>query len=367
MPSSKLSQNSGRKRILIVRLGALGDIVHALPAQQQLAQRLPEAEIHWLAEPRYAPLLESVPGVARVWVADTKQWRRRPLRSRRLVTLIRSLRKQGFEFVFDFQGLIKSALLAGLSGASKVIGFAPERFKENGIQWFYSDAAPGESDLSRHVIDVNLDLIRRIVPEAQPQTLVPLAIPPDDQRYAQQRLDDLGIRRPILINPGAGWATKLWPAIHYARLGLEIERTLGIPVVYTHGPGEEGLIEEIRRANAPAPVMTFPTTLLQLAALCRLSRLMTAGDSGPLHLAVAMGTPTVAILGPTAARRNGPYNPEDLVVKRNLPCSDSYKRLCDNFICMDIPVERVLEAVVRRLRTVADRVVSAPSLAVEPS
>ncbi len=336
-------------KILIVRLGALGDILHALPAQQALGRSFPEAEIHWLCEPQYAPLLGAVPGISRVWTADTKRWRSQPWRAGQGFALIRALRRVGFDVVFDFQGLVKSALLAGFSGAPRRIGFDPERFKEKGIQLFYTDTSPGEANLDRHVIDTNLDLVLKLAPVGAVDARVRLRIPLPDQRRVEEELARLDVDRPVLINPGAGWVTKIWPAENFARLGLEIEHRTGNPVVYTYGPGEESLIERIRKAN-PGRARAFPTSILQLAALCRLSRLMVAGDSGPLHLAVAMGTATVAVLGPTSAARNGPRNSEDLVVKRDLPCSNSYKRTCDQFICMDIPVETVLKSVLTRLQ-----------------
>ncbi len=155
--------------------------------------------------------------------------------------------------------------------------------------------------------------------------------------------------KPILVNPGAGWVTKLWPLKDYAALLLRIQEELGRATLLTYGQGEEDMVEEIRAILAPHPLEAFPTTLLQRAALCRRSRLLIAGDTGPLHLAVALGTPTVAILGPTSPWRNGPFNQEDQIVKRYLPCSNSYKRTCNEFICMDIPVKDVFDAVTRRL------------------
>ncbi len=341
---------SGIHKILIVRLGALGDILHALPAQQALGRSFPDAEIHWLCEPAYARLVGAVPGISRVWTADTKRWRSQPWRAGQGFALIRALRRVGFDVVFDFQGLVKSALLAGFSGAPRRIGFDPERFKEKGIQFFYTETSPGEANLDRHVIDTNLDLVAKLAPMATAEARIPLRIPAPDEDHVQRELARLDVSRPVVINPGAGWVTKMWPAENYARLGREIERRAGYPVVYTYGPGEEALIERIRAANPPGRARAFPTSILQLAALCRLATLMVAGDSGPLHLAVAMGTATVAVLGPTSAARNGPKNPEDLVVKRDLPCSNSYKRTCDRFICMDIPMETVLESVLTRLQ-----------------
>ena len=156
-------------------------------------------------------------------------------------------------------------------------------------------------------------------------------------------------KNPILINPGAGWVTKRWPMKSYAQLFIKIREELDLPVIFTYGPGEELLIEQIRSEADSYPLATFPTNILQLSALCRCSRLLVGGDTGPLHLAVSLETPTVAILGPTAAWRNGPFNPQDEIIKRDLPCSESYKRTCDQFICMDISVQQVFDAIVRRL------------------
>ena len=164
----------------------------------------------------------------------------------------------------------------------------------------------------------------------------------------RQQGSDCELCNPVLRNPGAGWVTKRWPAREYGWLARTIVERLGFPVAVTYGPGEEGLVEELRQ-EAGINLVAFPTTITQLAALCRVSILMVAGDSGPLHLAVSTGTPVVAILGPTATARNGPYSKADIVVKRDLPCSNSYKRVCNQFICMDIPGETVFQAVQRRL------------------
>ncbi|MFQ5737637.1 MAG: glycosyltransferase family 9 protein [Acidobacteriota bacterium] len=349
------------RKILIVRLGALGDIIHAIPAQQALLRQLPGAEIHWLAEAAYAELLRCVPGIRKVWLADTRRWRRQPHRSPESIRLVRSLRRQRFDLAFDFQGLLKSALLARLSGAGRVIGFAPERFKEKGIGWFYSQSIEGEADLNRHVIEGNMELVRQVGGTNGEGWLIPLSIPPTARRDVDERLGALRSEWPILINPGAGWVTKLWPARNYARLGLEIRRRLGIPVVYAYGPGETPLIDEIRQASAPQSILTFPTSIVELAALCQRCRLLVGSDSGPLHLAVALGTPTVAVLGPTSPRRNGPVNRYDEVVRRDLPCSDCYKRSCGEFICMDIPTQEVFEAVRRRLNGVRREYMSGSS------
>ena len=351
MSGANAIEADGRyRKILIVRLGSLGDIVHTLPSQQHILQQFPDARIDWLTEPCYGPLLRSVAGISKLWLADTQKWRRRLLSARESLDLVRFLRRERFDIALDFQGLIKSAVLARLSGARRVLGFLPERLKEPAANFFYTDAVLGDDGSRPHAIDVNLQLTRFL--GCRPNgisPLIPLDIPRDDIAYVDDRLEQCKVSNPVLLNPGAGWVTKRWSPRHYAELHAAILNRLGLPVVYTHGPGEEQLIETIRAEAAPNPVLIFPTNVLQFAALCRRSRLLVGGDTGPLHLAVAVGTPTVAILGPTAAWRNGPYHHHDEVVQRDLLCSNSYRRTCDQFICMNIPAEEVFAAVQRRL------------------
>ena len=336
------------EKILIVRLGALGDIVHALPAQQQIHRRFPECEIHWLVEPHYRGLLETVPGIHRIWTADTKRWRRQPRTAWSLVHLVRALRRERFDLALDFQGLVKSAFLARLSGAERRMGFTRERCREPAAAGFYTDAI--RTSGKGHVIDLNLELAGSLGCAGEPTARVPFRIPVQADRYVAERLQAVGGAPPVLLNPGAGWPTKRWPARSFARLGSEIRRRLNLPVLFTYGPGEENLIREIRDCSRSGSVVSFPTTILELAALCRRACLMVAGDTGPLHLAVALGTPAVAVMGPTIPWRNGPFHPEDRIVKRYLHCSDCNKRSCGEFICMNfISVEQVFRAVRRRL------------------
>lgn len=345
MPPSQLAQI---QKILIVRLGSLGDIVHAFPAQQLLHHCLPQAEIHWLTEKAYAPLIETVPGITRVWIAGLRKWSWQSS-PKPFVRLIRALRQERFDVAFDFQGLVKSAAAARLSGAGLVAGFSAGLTRERMASAFYSRRATARAEEKLHVVDLNLRLAHQPGCVDGVGPVIPLQIPEVATRAVQDRLAKQGIRRPILLNPGAGWATKLWPPSRYGALAERIQQELRIPVVVTFGPGEEDVIEAVRRSAVD--VCSFPTSILELAALCQEARLMVAGDTGPLHLAVALGTPTVAIMGPSATWRNRPYTPDDIVVRRNLPCSDCYKRTCDKFICMEIPLEQVFDAVVERLRT----------------
>jgi len=337
------------RKILIVRLGALGDIIHSLPAQQQIHHRFPETEIHWLTEPRYLPLLRTVPGIARLWEADTKRWRQQLSSSRAIIPLILDLRSEGFDLVLDFQRLIKSALLARLSGATRVVGFEKEQCREPHAAHLYTETIRRQDDPHCHAIENNLDLARFLGCDEKTDGRVPFQVPAEAGRYIDSQLGQNYSEQPVLVNPGAGWETKLWGASNYAQLARQVRRQLDLPVVFTYGPGEEDLIDEIRKASEPEEIISFPTDLIQFAALCQRARLMISGDTGPLHLAVALGTPTVSILGPSPVWRNASFNPEDGTVKRYLFCSDCNKRKCGEFICMNIPVSEVLDSVRRRL------------------
>lgn len=337
------------RKILIVRLGALGDIIHSLPAQQQIHHRFPETEIHWLTEPHYLPLLRTVPGIARLWEADTKRWSQRPSSSRAIIPLILALRNQGFDLALDFQRLIKSALLARLSGATRVVGFEKEQCREPHAAHLYTETIRRQDNPHCHAIENNLDLVRFLGCDEETDGRVPFQVPAEARRYIDSQLGQNNSERPVLVNPGAGWETKLWGASNYAQLARKIRSQLDLPVVFTYGPGEEGLIDEIRKASEPEEITSFPTGLLQFSALCQRAQVMISGDTGPLHLAVSLGTPTVSILGPSPVWRNASFNPKDSTVKRYLFCSDCNKRKCDEFICMNIPVSEVFASVKRRL------------------
>ena len=341
-----------QQKLLIVKLGSLGDIIHTIPAQQRLAQHFPQAQIHWLTEPPYDTLLDHIPGISRVWLADTKKWRRNISSLPESIHLIRALRQHYFDAALDFQGLVKSALLAKLSGAERVIGFVAHQSREPASRYFYSETVVGDDGSRPHAVEINLQLARSLgCSKNGANPLIPLEISSEAFDYVDGQLSKNNIAKPILVNPGAGWVTKLWPLKNYAQLLLRIHQELGHGIVLTYGPGEEDLVQEIQAVTAPHPIAAFPTTFLQLAALCRRSRLLIAGDTGPLHLAVALGTPTVAILGPTSPWRNGPFNEKDPIIKRYLFCSNSYKRTCNQFICMEIPVQEVFDAVTRRLES----------------
>ncbi len=335
------------ERILIIRFGSLGDIMHGLPAQQELHRKYPGAEIHWLAEKPYREILETVPHISRVWTANLKKWRKQLNGIRLFTSLVRQLRAEKFDLVYDFQGLLKSAVTARLAGGADTIGFDKPLLREKTARFFYSrstELEPGE----RHQVECALDLVSPPRFRGAASAKIDFQYPPECTEYVDKQLSGIGIDEdPVLLNPGAAWETKRWDIERFVKLGEMLDRE-GYPVIYTVGPGEEALLERVRDLSR-VPVLSFPTSILQLSALCSRSRLMVAGDTGPLHLAVASGAPTVAILGPAHAWRTGPFNPMDETVQHERPCPRPYSRTCENHFCMDIPVEKVFEAVMRRI------------------
>jgi len=341
------SRATNPSKILIVRFGSLGDIAHGLPAQQELHRKWPEAEIHWLAEKPYKPLLEITPFISRVWTAEMKKWRKKLQGISQFKTLLQQLRAEKFDLVYDFQGLLKSAVTSRLSGGRRIIGFDKSLLREKPARFFYTESRKLEPG-NRHQVDYALDLASPPRFKGNASAVINFQYPADCLEYIKQSLSALEINSPpILLNPGAAWVTKRWDPERFVELADKLEKD-GYPVVYTTGPGEEELLEAVRQLSSN-PVKTFPTTIVQLSALCARAALMVAGDTGPLHLAVASGTPSVAILGPAHSWRTGPFNPRDEVVTHEKSCPRPYSRTCPDHFCMDIPVERVYKAVRRRI------------------
>jgi ADP-heptose:LPS heptosyltransferase len=203
----------------------------------------------------------------------------------------------------------------------------------------------------RHVIDIYKELPRSLGVAPGPHRFH-LSVPSEDEQAIAQQLSSRQIADFLILNPGGGWGTKNWDAENYALLHDKLRRETGLASILTWGPGEEPLVGRVLRACAGTPPVTFPTSLHQLIALLRRAKLFVGGDTGPLHLAAASGTPIVGIFGPTDPSRNGPFSFEDIVVWHQVPCGPCYKRTCPiyNKECLRlVQVDEVLHAILRRL------------------
>jgi ADP-heptose:LPS heptosyltransferase len=348
-------------KALVVRLSSIGDVVHTLPALAAL--RRAGWETGWLVEPPARPLLERNPAlvhVASVPPARAFRWSE-AARTRR------ALRASGYDVALDFQGLWKSAAWARLSGARETVGFARVWRREPLSSVLLGrTVSPGAGAV--HVIDHNLALLRALGVEAVGTREFPL---PDDPAAAERVARDLGGRSGFaLLNPGGGWKSKVWPPERFGALA-SLLHARGLPALVTWGPGEEALADAVVAASRGAARRTFPTTLLEYVELARRARVVVAADTGPLHLACAVGTPVVALFGPTDPARNGPFAPADVVVHRRPACFPCHRRQCAVHadVMAGIAAAEVAEAVDRRLgaATPADAKSPVQGSAAQPS
>ena len=325
--------------VLIVRLGALGDVVHAIPAAAALRRAYPGAAIHWLVESRHRAIVDLVTAVDRSIVLE------RPTLNGWL-SVIRELRGTPYDIAIDLQGLLKSAVLARASGAARVVGFSIWHLREKTARPFYSVAAPAEAG---HVIRKNLRLLRAVGVDDDEVTfpLATVASPALDQ--LQQRIG--GPRRFALINPGAAWPNKRWPPDRYGEVAAFVREQCALIPIVLWGPGEEQLADAVVAASSNAAIAAPPTDIGDVVALARAAALVISGDTGPLHVATAVGTPTISLFGPTDPDRNGPWSPEDIAVSRYERCGCHYDRRCHErrWCLADVTTAEVAAAIQRRV------------------
>jgi heptosyltransferase I len=268
--------------VLVVRLGAMGDVLHALPAAASLKHNFPAAPLTWVVESAWAPLLEDNPFIDRVVVIDRKKpgtwW-----------GTGRDLRRARYSVAVDFQGLLKSAFTASLARPETIFGFHRSELRERGAAWFYSRSMLSESI---HAVDRNLDLAR-VAGAASLLRSFPL--PPGRPE------GDLPEGGFVLASPFAGWNSKQWPIEHYTALAARTQEELGLPLVLNGAPAARAALQGVRGA------LVHISSIAGLIDATRRATAVVGVDSGPMHLAAALGKPGVAIFGPTDPARNGPY------------------------------------------------------------
>jgi lipopolysaccharide heptosyltransferase I len=355
-------------RFLLVRLGALGDIVHAIPVAAALHRAFPSARIDWLVSARHRELLDLVPVIHRRLAIKDRgagtglrgDWRGGQALDRPpgtpLLAAVAELRRTRYDVVFDLQGLLKSAVLARLSGAPRVVGFSSRYLRERTARPFYTDVYdPGGGGMydpneRSHVVQMNLGLL----------TAVGLA--PGAPEFPLDRIDTETARamreragnRYALVNPGAAWPNKRWPAARYGAVARALDERHGFRTIVSWGPGEEELAQEVVRAGGGSALLSPRTSIADLVALVRGAALMISGDTGPTHVAAALGTPIVGIYGPTRPSRNGPWAPNDITLSRDAGCQCHHLRRCtrERMCLLDVETAEVLDAVERRLAAV---------------
>jgi len=339
-------------RILIVKLGSIGDIVHTLPALAALRAAMPQAEISWVVERRSAEILRDNPLLDRLIEVDTKALRRGLMSGETLRAprqQLRRLRASAFDVAIDFQGLLKSASIARLSGARRVFGYSRAGLREPASALLLSKtvAVPRQT----HVIRKSLLLLHGALGVSLPEELsFPINTTANDEAEAREAAANTDGKYAIL-NPGGGWPTKLWSVERFGKLADLLWSNHGISSLVTYGPGEEKLAEGVRQSSVSGKAQPVSLSLKAFYSLARSARVYVGGDTGPTHIAVAAGAPIVGLFGPTEWWRNGSPHPEDICVERtDIDCRvDCHRRSCSKWICMDVEVGRVLEAVDQRL------------------
>ena len=301
--------------VLIVRLGALGDIVHAVPAAAAIRAAHPDARIDWLVDARHRDFLELVTVVDRIIVLERPNiagW----------IDVIRRLRPARYDAAIDMQGLLKSAVLARASGASKVLGFSIWHLREKTASPFYSESIEAEGG---HVVRKNLRLLKGLGIETE-EVSFPIAA---SHSAAADRVVSEAAGQPIaLVNPGAAWPNKRWDPRRFGEVAAFLHDVRGCAPFVLWGPGEQALAQQVVDASGGVARLAPETRLPDLVELCRRASLMIAGDTGPLHIASAVGTPIVSLFGPTDPERNGPWSPSDVVISRYDTCGCQWERRC---------------------------------------
>jgi heptosyltransferase-1 len=348
--ASKTSVSSTPRRLLVVRLGSMGDIIHTLPAVTAIRRAFPEASIGWIVEERWAELLCTLPEprsgprsprrplVDRIHTVNTKTWRRSLFSTQtweQIAAGLSELRAQRYEVAVDFQGAARSALLTRWSGAPTVYGFAQPR--ENVASMLYSRQVIARGS---HIVEQNLSLAEAVA--SRPLEVSKIEFPCDDaiEKQYEARLQESGDF--ALVNPGAGWGAKRWPAERYGEVARRLAED-GLKSLINFGPGEEPLMKAVESASEGA-AKGIACSLTELIALTRHARIFIGGDTGPMHLASALGVPVVAIFGPTNPARNGPFGTRSIVLRSRISPTTHSRRAQPDPGMMEISADEVVAA-----------------------
>ncbi len=323
-----------------MRLGSLGDVIHAIPAAAALRARYRDARIDWLVDPRYVPVIQLVEGLDDAIAIDPRGG------IGALLGTIRKLRRVEYDAVVDLQGLLKSAVLARAAGARRIIGLPREHLREPMARIFYSETPdPGRDP---HVVRKNL-MLTSVLGVEDLRVAFPLKLP--RTAAADAVAAGFGSEGYALINPGAAWPNKRWPPPLFGELAAEVRERIGVRSLVLWGPGEEDIASLVVGASRGAATLAPKTNVIDLFAIAQRAKLMVSGDTGPLHIAAAVGTPVVALFGPTLTERNGPWDRADITISRAGRCVCHYERKCRRpQPCIDnISLDEVVSAVELRV------------------
>ncbi len=342
------------KKILIIRLSAIGDVVDVLPALRCLRSNFPESKISWLVEDRASEVLSNHPDIDEVIEFPRKKWQKEILKVNRsfstlsdILSFYRKLRGECYDLVLDFQGNLKSGIMDMITGTENRIGFGKGFCKEFNYLFTMHKAYPQTK--REHRIDKNLTLLKYLGIETKYQNPeLPVSRP--DQEYVSKFINENNKYSVplIIVNPCTSefGSYKRWSTLNYARLSDMILEKYNVKVLFTWGPNELGIVNEIVTYMEQDAIVSFKTSIKQLIELIRRADLYVGGDTGPLHIASTLCIPTVAIFGPKDPMLYGPYNENSLIISKKLPCSPCKHRTCSDPECLTtILPEEVFQAV----------------------
>jgi len=331
------------KKILIVKPSSLGDVVHSLPFLNAVKERFPKAEIHWVIAKGLEGLLTGHPMIHKVWLINKDMWKKTthiPHSFKELHTLFRKLRKEHFDIVVDLQGLLRSGIITMMTGAPLRVGFKEAR---EGSRFFYTHKIEGGKDI--HAVDRYLKIAGFLGCMTTDVCFpFPLSFNSSPVTHHSSLSGDYAV-----IVPGARWRTKRWPPEKFG----ELSSLLPLKTVIVGGKGDTKIANEIvSHSNGKAISLTGKTDMKGLIEVMRGARFVVSNDSGPMHIAAALGIPVFAIFGPTDPVRTGPYGKGHTVIKEDIPCAPCFKKTCDDIKCMNnLSVEKVYEVIKKKLAT----------------
>jgi heptosyltransferase-1 len=322
------------KKILIIKPSSLGDIVHSLPFLNAVRTCFPKTEIHWVIAKGFEGLLEGHPMINRLWIINKDAWKKiKNVKGtiNELKSLFKDLKKEKFDLVVDLQGLLRSGVLTAATGAPVRIGFSEAR---EGSTVFYTHKVKGGKDI--HAVDRYLKIADFL---GCPSTGVYFPLPLYSKSSSLTQVpEDYAV-----IVPGARWKTKIWPPEKFGKLSSK----LPLSTLIVGGKGDIDAANEIASlSNGKAISLAGKTDIKELIEIMKAARFVISNDSGPLHIAAALGIPVFAIFGPTDPSRTGPYGKDHTVIKEETSCSPCFRRKCSDMKCMNsLSVEKVYKII----------------------
>ncbi|MDH7500066.1 MAG: lipopolysaccharide heptosyltransferase I [candidate division NC10 bacterium] len=338
-------------RILVVKPSSIGDVVHALPTVAALRRGIPDSFLAWMVEEEAADIVTGNPHVDEVIISSRKRWQKelkekstRGFAVRQMWEFLRMLRSRRFDLVIDLQGLLKSGIPIFLSGAPYRLGYSRAREMSH---LFLTHRVLVDNG-SMHSVDRYLEIVRFLgIYVGEKEFSIQVSRGDEEAMANLLQQDGMGGKgTKIILNAPARWQSKRWPKEKFAQLGDQLASRLRAQIILTGSYSDRPLVEEIASLMGHHALNAAGrTSLKELCALLKKVDLVITCDSGPMHIAAAVGTPTVALFGPTDPKRTGPYGGTHRVLQRQMDCIPCFKRKCRDPHCLkEISVDEVFRA-----------------------